>query len=70
MTSITIYLDTATEERLRLIAVETDRRVEDLAESAVAEEALGYFRHRADDPGNAQPRRTPSAHRAAMEASL
>lgn len=70
MTSITLYLDDATEERMRLIAIETGRRVEDLCECAVAEEALGYFRHRHDDPGRDQPCATPGQRRAAMEAML
>lgn len=70
MTSITLYLDLATEARLRSIADETGRRVEDLAECAVNEEALRYFRHRADDPGRDKPAPAPSAARAAMEASL
>ena len=70
MTSITIYLDPATEARLRQIADETDRRVEDLAEAAVSEEALRLFRHRHDDPGRTAPKRMPGAARAAMEISL
>lgn len=70
MTSITLYLDPATEARLRLIADETDRRVEDLAEAAVSEEALRYFRHRQDDPGRTVATPTPGASRSAMEISL
>lgn len=69
MTSITIVLDAATEARLRQIAEETDRRCEDLAESAVFETALDFFLHRKDDPGRAMPRVAGSS-RAAMEASL
>jgi len=70
MTPITVYLDPATEERLRQIAHETGRRVEELAECAVSEEALAYFRNRADDPGLGHSRPTPSMRRAAMGASL
>lgn len=70
MTPITIYIDPATEERLRLVAAETDRRLEDLAESAVSEHVLAYFRHRADDPGRDMKRATSSMRRAAMEAAL
>jgi predicted transcriptional regulator len=51
MTHITITPDAATEARVRQIAEETGRRFEDLAECALAEEALRYFRHRNDDPG-------------------
>ena len=50
MTSITILLDPATEARLRQISDETGRSCEDLAESALSEETLTYFRHREDDP--------------------
>lgn len=70
MTSITLYLDLATEARLRLIADETDRRVEDLAEAAVSEEALRFFRHRQDDPGRNIIKPAPGAARSAMEISL
>ncbi len=70
MTSITLYLDPPTEARLRQIADETDRRVEDLAEAAVFEDALRRFRHRQDDPGRTLQRRTPGAARSAMEISL
>jgi predicted transcriptional regulator len=55
MNSITIYVDPATEARLRQIADETGRGIEDLAESAVSEEALRHFRHRADDPAAVLP---------------
>jgi predicted transcriptional regulator len=67
MTSITIYLDNATEERLRLIADETGRRVEELAASAVSQEALRYFRSRHDDPGSKPVRASLAARRLAME---
>jgi len=52
MTSVTIHLDSGTEARLRQIADELDRSVEDLCESAVSETALNYFRH--------QPGRDPA----------
>jgi len=45
-TTITLYLDDATEARLRVIAKQEDRKVEDLAGAAVSEAALGYFRNR------------------------
>ncbi len=50
MTSITLHLDTGTEARMRRIAEETGRRVEELAGGAVCEAALDYFRARRDDP--------------------
>jgi predicted transcriptional regulator len=45
-TTITLYLDDATEARLRVIAKHEDRKVEDLAEASVSEAALNYFRGR------------------------
>ncbi|SOC46264.1 hypothetical protein SAMN05892877_12180 [Rhizobium subbaraonis] len=50
MTYITVILDIATEARLRQAAEELDRRVEDLAELAIAEAAAAYYAKRADDP--------------------
>lgn len=41
-----VYADADTVHRLGLIAAETGRPSEELAESAVAEAALDYFRHR------------------------
>jgi len=70
MTIITAYIDEATAERLRLIAEETGRRCEDLAESAIAEEALRYFRARSDDPGQAAPLPSAAQRRIAREAAL
>jgi predicted transcriptional regulator len=46
-TMITIYLDDATEARLRVIAKTEDRKVEDLAAASISEEAMNYFRGRA-----------------------
>lgn len=70
MNSITIYVDPATEARLRQIADETGRPLEDLAEAAVSEEALGYFRHRADDPAaKVETAQLARAHRA-LQAAL
>lgn len=58
-TLITIYIDDATEARMRVIAVELDRKVEDLAETAISEAALSYFRHDPSaDPGAATLRAT------------
>ncbi|QRM55119.1 hypothetical protein [Sinorhizobium sp. BG8] len=51
MTHITIMLDAATEARLRLAAEIHDRRVEDLAELAIAEAGHAYFADRPqEDP--------------------
>ena len=51
MSHITILLDAATEARLRQAAEELDRRVEDLAELAIAEAAREYFSSRPEsDP--------------------
>jgi predicted transcriptional regulator len=50
MTHITTRLDAATEARLRQAAEELDRRVEDLAELAIAEAAAAYYARRTDDP--------------------
>lgn len=46
-----IYVDEPTRKRLDKASTELGRAVEELAESAVAGEVLGYFRHREDDPG-------------------
>jgi hypothetical protein len=45
-----VYVDADTVHRLGLIANETGRPAEELAESAVAEAALDYFRHRNGGP--------------------
>ena len=50
MTHITVILDAATEARIRQVAEELDRRVEDLAELAIAEAAAVFFAKRDDDP--------------------
>lgn len=47
---LSIYIDPETEARLRKIAEETDRKIEDLAECAVSESVLDAFRGRNDDP--------------------
>lgn len=57
MTSLTIHIDDVTESRLRTIAAELQRDVHDLAECAVAEAVLDYFRGR---PSEQDP-----AHRSA-----
>lgn len=54
MTALTIHIDEATERRLRAIAEELHRNVHELAESAVAEAALSYFR---SSPISASPGR-------------
>lgn len=48
--SIAIYLSEEAAKRLKLISLETGRRVDELAECSVEEAALDYFRHRKDDP--------------------
>ena len=48
---IQISIDDQTVARLKILARELDRSVEDLAESAVSETVLDSFRHRNDDPG-------------------
>lgn len=45
-----VHLDFATEKRLKKIAQEKNRDVYELAETAIAEEALRYFKNRKDDP--------------------
>lgn len=47
---LSVYIDDAAMKRLELIARETGRMVENLAECSVEEAALAYFRHRKDDP--------------------
>lgn len=56
MTAISIHIDEATELRLRAIADELQRDVHELAESAVAEAALDFFRarHLSADPARHQ----------------
>jgi len=55
MTSVTLHLDSVTEARLREIAAELGRSVEDLCRSAVSETALDYFRHQPSrDPAKAE----------------
>lgn len=58
MTSITIHLDDNTEARLRVICEELQRDVSELAECAVAEAALNFFRGRSieQDPANRSTR--------------
>lgn len=48
---LSVHLDTATKERLDHVAAETGRTVAELAEAAIAEAALQYFRGR-EDPGD------------------
>lgn len=50
MTVLSVFIDVATEKRLRKISAETGRPIDELAESAVEEEALNAFRDRHDDP--------------------
>lgn len=51
MTAPTIHIDASTEARLRKASEEMARDVHDLAECAVAEAVLNYFRNRpGDDP--------------------
>jgi predicted transcriptional regulator len=50
MTALTIHIDEKTEARLRKASEEMARDVHDLAECAVSEAVLDYFRHRQDDP--------------------
>ncbi len=47
---IQVYVDDATEKRLKKSAEELGRTVEDLAESGISEAALDAWRHRKDDP--------------------
>lgn len=61
MTTITIYLDPETEARLRQISTDLDRKVEDLAETAIAETALAYFRD--NEPGRDPARKIREAAR-------
>ncbi|WP_156397702.1 hypothetical protein [Rhizobium sp. Root1204] len=48
--TLTILATPETVMRLRVIAIELGRDVEELAETSVAEAALEYFRGRKDDP--------------------
>ena len=50
MTALTIHIEDKTNARLRKASEELARDVHDLAECAVAEAVLDYFRHRRDDP--------------------
>lgn len=52
MKMIQVYVSDETHARLTMVAAEKGRRIEELAECSVAEEALQYFRHRKDDPAN------------------
>jgi predicted transcriptional regulator len=45
MTALTIHIDEKTEARLRKASEEMARDVHDLAECAVSEAVLDYFRH-------------------------
>lgn len=55
MSILAIYLDAETEARLKAIAEETGRKVEELAECAVSESALDYFRNNPKtDPARAK----------------
>ena len=57
MGTYAVYLDPIAERRLLRIASDTGRKIEELIARAAEEEALGYFRHRLDDPGRPpQPR--------------
>jgi predicted transcriptional regulator len=58
MTALTIHIDDKTEARLRKASEEMARDVHDLAECAVAEAVLDYFRHRRDDPAREATART------------
>ncbi|MFK0338744.1 hypothetical protein ACIQT7_15865 [Agrobacterium deltaense] len=56
MTSLTIYIDETTEARLRRASEEMGRDVHELAECAVSEAVLEYFRGRpvSEDPARQQ----------------
>lgn len=64
MTSLTIHINETTEARLRRASEEMGRDVHDLAECAVSEAVLAYFRGRpvAEDPAH---QITGGAHHAA-----
>ncbi|MER9375941.1 hypothetical protein [Mesorhizobium sp. M0491] len=55
MPILSVYIDERTAARMRSIAAEKGRSIEDLAECAVSEAALDYFRLAplASDPGRA-----------------
>ena len=55
---ITVSIDDESDERMRYIAKETGKTVEDLARIAVEEAALGYFR---SDPKK-DPTRERTSH--------
>jgi predicted transcriptional regulator len=50
-----IYVSNETIDRLLQISRETDRATVTLAEDAVAEAALSYFKDRKDDPARNKP---------------
>jgi hypothetical protein len=45
-----VYIDAETADRLRQISALEGRPMDQLADSAISEAALAYFRHRKDDP--------------------
>ena len=47
-----IYLDDPTVRRLRKASEENYKAIEEMAESAVSEAALDFWRGRDDDPGS------------------
>lgn len=55
MPIISVYVDELTAARMKAISTEKGRTIEDLAECAVAEAALDYYRlaPAASDPGRA-----------------
>ena len=53
MPILSVYVDEKTAARMRAISAEKGRSIEDLAECAVAEAALDYFRLAPSDPGRA-----------------
>lgn len=50
MPVMSVYVDADTMKRLLFIASETAREASELAECAISEEALRFFRGRDDDP--------------------
>jgi len=59
---LNIVLVPAAQVRLEKIAEETGRKIEDLASSAIEEEALAYFRYRKDDPAVPLEKKIPGSH--------
>lgn len=49
---VNVFVDGATEARLRVLAKETARSIDDLCDSAISEAVLDAFRDRDDDPGH------------------